>query len=554
MGIFMGALSDPEKGKAMKVPPIPANEMQRLAALREYEILDTPAEEAFDDLTLLASEICGTPVALMSLIDEKRQWFKSKHGTELTESAREIAFCAHAIHEHKIFIVEDTQDDERFKDNPLVVNFPLIRFYAGAPLTTPEGYNIGTLCVIDTQPKKLSERQIQTLNALSRRVVSELERKKAFEKLKKMKMSLDDAQRLTKVGSWDWDIVPNMITWSHNQYELFGRELGSPVNLEVYLSHFSPEEIAVIRLVTTQALEGKGEYRLEHEMKRCDGSRRIFLEAGRVEFNAQGKPVRMYGSTQDITEAKEAERIIADQQAKLLTTSKMSALGEMAGGIAHEINNPLTIISGKASQLRREINRGVVRQERLIADLDKIELTVTRIAKIIRGLLSFARNTDHDPLAPIDLSQILSDTVELCSEKMKQKGIQMRIEDFDAMHILCRAPQISQIVMNLLSNAADAIEECREKWISIHVSSHDGYASIAVTDSGAGIPPEVVEKMMQPFFTTKDVGKGTGLGLSLSKGLAEQHGGSLSYDASSPHTRFVLLVPLFGKEKKAVAA
>ena len=153
----------------------PANEESRLVALDKYAILDTDPEQSFDDLTLLASFVCKTPIALISLIDEDRQWFKSRVGLDASETSRDIAFCSTAILQPGVFVVPDALADDRFRDNPLVVSDPHIRFYAGAPLVNEDGYALGTLCVVDRTPRELAPDQKDALRALSRLVLAQLE-------------------------------------------------------------------------------------------------------------------------------------------------------------------------------------------------------------------------------------------------------------------------------------------------------------------------------------------------------------------------------------------
>ncbi|MCF8303899.1 MAG: GAF domain-containing sensor histidine kinase, partial [Bacteroidales bacterium] len=166
----------------MKKPETPANEQERLEALKEYSILDTLPEEEYDEITFIASQICETPISLITLIDNNRQWFKSYHGIEVNETPREVSFCAHAIHDqNNPMIIPDSRIDERFHDNPLVKGEPHVIFYAGIPLVSSNGHSLGTLCVIDKKPKQLDDAQIKALNALSKQVM------KLFELRKKSK-------------------------------------------------------------------------------------------------------------------------------------------------------------------------------------------------------------------------------------------------------------------------------------------------------------------------------------------------------------------------------
>jgi anti-sigma regulatory factor (Ser/Thr protein kinase) len=169
-------------------------ESERLAALRSYKILDTEPEKSFDDLVLLASQICQTPIALISLVDADRQWFKSRIGTTARETSRDIAFCAHAIRQTGTFTVPDAREDARFRDNPMVVSDPGIRFYSGAPLITTDGYALGTLCVLDRTPRTLTPEQQEALEALRRQVVALLELRRNLDELECALMERDRAE------------------------------------------------------------------------------------------------------------------------------------------------------------------------------------------------------------------------------------------------------------------------------------------------------------------------------------------------------------------------
>ncbi len=244
------------------------------------------------------------------------------------------------------------------------------------------------------------------------------------------------------------------------------------------------------------------------------------------------------------------ETEVAHQQ--LIYSSKMSSLGEMAGGVAHEINNPLAIIVGKASRLKRIFSREQWTADekiKILKDTEDIIDTSERIAKIISGLKTFSRNADKDPFVLTEIKSLVNDSLALCQEKFKHLSVELIVGVIPDLTIECRPTQISQVLINLLNNALDAVTQLPEKWVRLDISEvAPHHVRFTVRDSGLGIPEEVLNKLMQPFFTTKDVGKGTGLGLSISKGIAEAHQGTLRYDSSSKNTSFQFEVAIQPKK------
>ncbi len=253
-------------------------------------------------------------------------------------------------------------------------------------------------------------------------------------------------------------------------------------------------------------------------------------------------------------EVEKRTKTIHEQQMMITMTSKLAALGEMAGGIAHEINNPLAIIAGNCNYLIRTIEAQKIDPEVIAKRLGHVEQTARRISKIVHGLKTISRDATKEEFTSVRIGDLFDEVISLCFEKLKHSSVKLIIDLDDPIYdqlIECRHIQISQTLINLIGNAFDAVENLEERWIRIECRNVGSNIEFRFIDSGHGIAEKIQEKIFQPFFTTKEVGKGTGLGLSISNSIILNHEGEFFIDNDYPNTCFVVKLPLIQKYLKA---
>lgn len=248
------------------------------------------------------------------------------------------------------------------------------------------------------------------------------------------------------------------------------------------------------------------------------------------------------------TELVEARAKIREQEAHAQYTAKLASLGEMAAGIAHEVNNPLTIILGSANIMKKIVSIEPIDKNMLITLADKLVETTGRISKTIKSLKALSRNAENDPMTVVSVAKILDLSLDLCQQNLKNNAIELKRQDeLQLYEVMGREVQLSQVVVNLINNAIDAVKTEEIRWIEFKAENDGEFVNIFVSDSGKGIPKEIQTRIMEPFFTTKDVNQGTGLGLSISKKIIEGHGGVLKLLPNSAHTTFMIRLKMAPK-------
>ncbi len=546
-------------------------EPERLQALYTYDVLDSPPEPSFDRLTALAARLFDVPIALVSLIERDRQWFKSAHGLCATETSTSVSFCKHTLSGEQVLVVPDAASDIRFADNDLVTGPPHIRFYAGAPLITPDGYNLGSLCIIDRKPRAdLSPADRRTLQDLADIAVDELELRHAYQKAESGLR--EQAERVTQAVELSQDAIS--LLDANNRFTYANRACAM-------LYGYPVDELLGQRLDLLYDAEGRK--RLHEEtlpVLRNNGTWHGTCTAR----HRTGKPIEqevslaalpdggMVRVARDVTARNAAQRTRRRLRAELHQAQKLESVGRLAGGIAHDFNNVLAAIAGYAGFLVDDLA-----PDSAEADYARQIATAAERGKtLVQQILSFSRR-DSLTMTAIDISEVVSETAGLLSAAMpRDLALECELPE-TLLRVRGNESALGRAVMNLATNARDAVAEMDTARVRITVTRRDaplddvgaesrgaerseatselegvgpvqivtladgrhqmrigqfdhpgGTIEVSIADAGCGIGPDKLERVLEPFYTTKTVGKGTGLGLSAVSGIALSHGGGLT--------------------------
>lgn len=539
----------------MKEPPIPANEVKRMSALRALQLLDTPPEARFDRITRLATMIFNVPIALVTLVDVNRQWFKSCIGLELTETPRGISFCAHAILQHDPLIIPDALGDPRFFDNPLVRGEPFIRFYAGQPLSSPEGYNFGTLCIMDRVPRTLSLQQIAILQELAGLVENELNAlhlNQALSQLRASQAELAEQYHLSEQARGEMNAVfdatneamvvfaqdGRMLAANRRFAEIFGLELNQVVgrkfsDLIELVERVADDSESIIARLGHSARENNIVLR-EIVIQKFPVHRELELFSTPVR-GRNGKYLGRLYSFRDVT----AERELAQLK------------NEFVSLVSHELRTPLTSIKGYVDFMLDGEAGALTPEQREF--LGTVKQNAQRLILLITDLLDVSRieaGKIELERTLISLAPLVQNVEQTLRPQLNAKEQTLTVDVPNNLPpVWANGDRLTQIFINLISNAIQYTPA--QGHIHIHAEPRGDIMQIAIADEGIGMSEQEQAHLFERYYRVRRLqGEGLGLGLAIARSLIELHGGEIqATSAPGRGSTFTFTIPLKAKSE-----
>jgi len=574
-------LDEVNVGKDVSERTDEAQEEGRLAALYRYALLDTPREGAFDDLVEMGARYFGVPYGVISLIDRDRIWFKSRFGIDDPEVTRTPGLCATAIKQDGIYHLFDASKDEIARRHPLVEPDGGIRFYAGAPLRSHDGFNIGSICVMGHEPRALTENDRRFLESLARMTVNEVERRYAQEQLEILNQELDSRVRLRtreldaviadlKRESFEKSQAHGDLLASEDQQRRIA-ELAADFCFEVELepgqdarllwttgpveeiTGWSTDELDLanwmqyvhaedrLRLpgvFESATTSGASEFEYRFHCKGGDYRWvRLTLSARKGSGNPRAmrflvtvKDVHTLRDAEDLAEAR--SRDLEQSRLQLNEARRLAWLGTVAAGMAHQINNPVGSMLAAADYAL--VNEGAPEErETWKGALSDIQREAQRCGKIVRSILQFARQ-ESTPKRRSDLHEVLDAAIALAESYAHDNHVRLVLElpEYAPIPVVLSRVEIEEVLVNLIRNAVEAKPKGP---IRISLRAEEKEAILSVADDGVGIPVELTQRIFDPFFTTRLEQGGTGLGLSVAEGILADHRGTIDVESRPSH-------------------
>jgi PAS domain S-box-containing protein len=515
--------------------PVPPNEQDRLAALYALDILDTEAEHSFDRIVKMAARLLNAPIALVSLVDRDRQWFKAKCGVDASETAREFSFCTHAMLGSETMVVCDATRDARFWENPFVTGSTSVRFYAGAPLRTRDGLGLGSLCVIDTVAREWpSQGQLDNLEDLAYLVSQQLEMRLSEKARRANEARLNEAQRIAHVGHWEWDPQTRFGLWSDETYRLFGLPPQTGISLERFENLLPPEDRKRVMHAFSNCLQTGEPYAVTHRIVRPNGSV-IHVEArGRME---RGK---IAGTLLDVTARVQADMLLRQSKEDLerQVAERTKTENERLEAVVEARTGQLTRLLTEKDILLKEVHHRVKNNLQIISSLLRMHgervrdpAAASALADSRRRVLSMALIHEQlygsQQMNAIDFGEYALMLVNelFCSCSWEGK-ITSRVEAASVLLRIDQAIPLGLILNELVTNALKyAYPAGTGGEVLVELKELETEVCLAVSDQGAGLPAGWELK-----------NKGT-LGLPIVDMLAKQLGGKLTLE-NGHGTRF----------------